>query len=97
MELANKVSKAISDGGSAGATAVDIFPFGKPYLLSKESFLTGNLVRYFPQWASFLVPSLAYARKYYPWVRKMHEFPYATVKKEMVCPILLELGMGLNL
>jgi len=66
MELANKASEAVSDGGSAGATAVDIFP----------------MIRYLPQWASF-IPSLSFARKYYSWVRKMHDLPYAIVMQDV--------------
>ncbi|OKL56409.1 hypothetical protein UA08_08055 [Talaromyces atroroseus] len=64
IELADKGGKTVSEGGPAGATFVDIFPF----------------VRALPHSLSFLIPSLKFARDQIPVLRAMKDIPFGMVE-----------------
>ena len=89
IELADKGGKTVSEGGPAGATFVDIFPFGKLTEYPRQEWLSIiSTVRSLPHSLSFLIPSLKFARDQIPVLRAMKDIPFGMVEDRIVSGIL---------
>ncbi len=89
VDIAKGSGHALSHCGPPGNTPVDLFPFRMcSPLYPNTAQLTHFVVQYFPSWfpGAFFAGR---AREFKVAIRRMHDYPYDEVRKEMVSPSFL--------